>query len=380
MTRGDVAGKCAGLDSALDESQAGSRARPGRPGRPPTPSSGLVADKDRDSRLNYGDASLASLLSRTDTAVGEMFREVHGRLLEGIDTTFPLVAPTIARRIGAHGGPPRAALLILTMHAHGADFRDNAQLPKCVTLGARAAEYLAAFPSLLAGVTSDPSDRAEKSSNALVILIADFALSRSLLAGAEIGAPVAADLGRVAREACEGGQMDAADRYNLDRPIARYLSAVALRVGGAFGFAAALGAELAGAPRSVVAQARRCGCELGVAYQIAEDVRNVGPAPADSVQERVSALRQGRYPLPLLLGARRNRGARETLREGLASGDLPRITDRLRVTSALTEARELLEKRILWAKTALRGTSVMRPEGLIDLCEWIGSRQTRFTH
>jgi geranylgeranyl reductase family protein len=327
----------------------------------------LVADEDP--RPESGSTAVASLLREVDAAAGTAIESFHDHLLDAIRTRFPLTTPTIARELRARGGPIYAAALIVSVRAFAAKPGERARL------GARATEYLAAgVPILLSGLSDRASADVGKLNNALALLAADFSVSQAMLAIAGLGPEAALAHARVAREVCEGGMMESIDRHDLDRSRERYLAVIERRVASVFGFATALGAELAGAARPEVERLRRFGLQLGVAHQLAEELIELGGGPGEHADRLASTLRAGAYGLPTLLAARSDRGLRKTLTAGLSAKELPAVLARIRATDAGRQTRELARERVALAREILDGVELPRAADLLALADWVQRR------
>jgi menaquinone-9 beta-reductase len=321
---------------------------------------------DRDPRPAAGTTAIASLLCHIGGRGRAWAGDLEDHLLSGIRTTVPLATPVIAREVRSHGGPVYAAAFLLAGNACGAVDDDD------VIAGAQTVEYLALFPILLSGFDDCPSGEPEKLNNALAVLAADFAVSRSLLAVTRFGSSAVTGLAQTARRTCEGAMMDAVDRYDLDRPIERYIAATEHRVASVFGYAGWLGAELAGSDRAAAEQLREFGHAVGVAYQIAQDLRELDP---DKSKRRLKAsLSRGIYSLPILLAARGDRAVRKDLTQGRAAfSGLLRIVQRIRETGAVEQARMIAVEHLEAAKAISDIANVRRPEDLAMLADWVGT-------
>lgn len=280
-------------------------------------------------------SSLAAMMRRVDPAGAKLLREVNDKLLEDLSTTFPFAKPMISRELSEQGGPAYATTLICCFRSCGGEAGEKARF------GAQASECLAPFAASISRLSDHPQAKLEKFNNALAILTADFAVSQSLVAVAEIGPGAAASLARTAQRVCEGGMMDATDRYRFDRPTSRYLRATELRVGSVFAFAAALGAELAGSAPASVEPFRRYGLMLGVAYRIAGDIGALDASDEEAQLALIHSLRNGKYGLPLLIAAERDLFVRRKLTAGVSSRDLPDLLAHIDRVGAIEEAWEL---------------------------------------
>jgi menaquinone-9 beta-reductase len=321
---------------------------------------------DRDPRPAAGTTAVASLLLDKERQTKDWATSLEDHLLDAIRTTIPLATPVIAREIRSHGGPVYAAILLLTGRACGKVAEDD------IFAGAQAVEYLALFPTLLSGLSNHPSSEPEKLNNALAVLAADFAVSRSLLAVAKFGPKAVTSLAQIASQTCQGAMMDAVDRYDLERPVERYLAAVEHRVASVFGYASWLGAKQAGADQTTAEQIHRYGHAVGMAYQIAEDLVELDVDNSRRLL-RVSVSR-GIYSLPVLLAADRDRMLRQELTQGVLLSELPTLVSHINETGAVEQSRALMCEHLEAAKAIYGRTGLQRSEDLDRFVDWVSSR------
>jgi geranylgeranyl reductase family protein len=320
--------------------------------------------------LTTFEGSVAGLLARSSPADAQRLAALHAELLDSLDSAFPLAKPVIAEEVEAGGGPVYAASLLCAGRACGGEADRRA------ALGGRAAECLGAFSVLLSRLNDRPGRQIEKLNNALAVLAADHAVSRSLLAVAEIGPAAATAFARTSQRVCGGGMTEIADRFHLARSTERYLGSLELRVGSIFSFAASLGAELAGADPERVECLGRYGRLLGVAYGLAEDLRELEAAGEDEEggRELASSLAGGRYGLPLLLAMREDPRLKRQVVAGPTRHELADLLALLRAGSAVPRTREILADCAGSARAALHEADPVDPAGLESLVSWVEAR------
>ncbi len=320
--------------------------------------------------LTTFDGSVAALLARSSPADAQRLAGLHAELLDSLDSAFPLAKPVIAEEVEAGGGPVYAASLLCAGRACGGE------ADKRAALGGRAAECLGAFSVLLSRLNDHPGRQIEKLNNALAVLAADHAVSRSLLAVAEIGPATATAFARTSQRVCGGGMTEIADRFHLARSTERYLGSLELRIGSIFAFATSLGAELAGADPDRVECLRRYGSLLGVAYGLAEDLRELEAAGADedAGRELASSLSGGRYGLPLLLAMREDPGLKRQVVAGPSRHDVAGLVARLRAGTAVPQTREILADCADSARATLQEADLVDQAGLGALVSWVEAR------
>jgi geranylgeranyl pyrophosphate synthase len=147
------------------------------------------------------------------------------------------------------------------------------------------------------------------------------------------------------------------DAWRGDVTVARYLERCELKTARLFDAACQLGALEAGVPPAAVEALRGFGRNVGLAFQLLDDVLDVA-GPADRTgKSRGTDLLDGTVTLPLILGRERDPElARLDLRtlEGHAAAE--RVCDRIAATGALEEVRDRAVALAEEARASLPGT------------------------
>jgi geranylgeranyl reductase family protein len=293
--------------------------------------------------------------------------DAHERLLDTVRTHFPFATPLIVHEIFGEDQLMPSIALTLAASAFGQELSvENG------ALGALAVECLAPFGTFLARLSDRASTDEERLNNALTILTADFMVSRAMCAVSRVGPTASADLARTAREVCEGGMAEVEARYDMDSTAERHLQTIEQQRGSSIGFAAALGAEFAGATTPAREQMRRYGRSLGVAQRIAVDI-----AELRAIDEHANAVAlswsRGFYSLPVLLAVRRDRVFRRALTARPREDELPALLARIDVQDALDEAAAVAASYVGNARVALERAGPDAPANLVTLLDWSGA-------
>jgi len=138
-----------------------------------------------------------------------------------------------------------------------------------------------------------------------------------------------------------GEAMQRRQRHDPDTSIEDYLERVALKTARLFEAACALG----GGPAAY-------GRELGIAFQIADDILDCAGDTTDTGKIPGTDLRDGTPTLPLLLAAHQD----PVVRAALAGGPLEGALVRVAATGALERSRELALDHARLARASLDGT------------------------
>jgi geranylgeranyl diphosphate synthase type I len=161
---------------------------------------------------------------------------------------------------------------------------------------------------------------------------------------------------------CEGQHMDLAFQERLDPSVDFYERMAERKSGALVACAMGLGALTAAEDESVVAALHNCGREIGTAWQMAQDIRDLAGStgqdgPSDSLLNKkkllpiVRALESGEPSLKRELGTM-------YFKRILDPEDVHRMVEILEEASAMEFSRKLLESRCEKAVDALSGAPV----------------------
>ncbi len=222
------------------------------------------------------------------------------------------------------GGPPGLYEAAAHLAASGGKrLRPHMAIKSCEMLGGRAA---AAMPAAAAVemvhnftlVHDDIMDNDEVRHGVptvhrrfgvpVAILAGDVLFSRAFEAvsgpriGAARSAPLAARLAAACTEVCEGQMLDMEMAGSARTPSeAEYLEMVSKKTAALFDASCAMGAICAGAGRRDVSRLASFGRNLGIAFQITDDLIGVMGDPAVTKKPVGNDLREGKKSLPILM-------------------------------------------------------------------------------
>jgi heptaprenyl diphosphate synthase len=130
---------------------------------------------------------------------------------------------------------------------------------------------------------------------------------------------------------CEGQMQETEDLFNTDRSPQRYLDAIEGKTATLFALAAWLGARLAGAEEEVVEALDLYGRELGLGFQIADDVLDLIADDAITGKAQGSDVCRGVYTLPLLFALESEPDLGDLLQDPAAGTErLPELIEAIR--------------------------------------------------
>jgi geranylgeranyl pyrophosphate synthase len=157
----------------------------------------------------------------------------------------------------------------------------------------------------------------------VAVLAGDYLFARGCALGADAGGEVPGILARAIGLVCEGQIMETAAADDPSRSVDHYLAVIERKTAALFEAACELGAAtsaVSGDDRDALA---KYGRNLGLAFQIVDDVLDLVGDPQITGKEPGSDLREGVLTLPVLFSAQRDDGLAAMLAEG--ARDLPQL-------------------------------------------------------
>ncbi|CAN5342482.1 MAG: polyprenyl synthetase family protein [Chloroflexota bacterium] len=226
---------------------------------------------------------------------------VRDRVAAAAHVDFPIVSELVEGIVQAGGKKLRPLLLLLAGRAFSYD------RPRLVT--AAAGVELLHTASL---VHDDSIDRASirrgqptlnsRLSSGSVILIGDFLFAQSaILAAATESTRVVAIFANTLASICDGQLREMLGAHNLQQDRQEYLDRIFGKTASLFAGAAEMGAVLGGAAEPQIQQFRAFGKDLGMAFQIVDDVLDLREMSRDLGKPAGNDLRQGVVTLPTMI-------------------------------------------------------------------------------
>jgi geranylgeranyl pyrophosphate synthase len=177
-----------------------------------------------------------------------------------------------------------------------------------------------------------------------------FARAFAELARARSAASVRV-LSRASSELALGELMQRADAFNGELGLERYLERCRLKTAVLFRAACELGAIAGGAPPDSLAS---FGEQIGLAFQILDDVLDVSGPPERTGKPRGADLLDGTVTLPLIEARERDPQLRALeVRSIRSEEEAARVCDRIATTGALDAAKERALRLVADAKASL---------------------------
>ena len=191
--------------------------------------------------------------------------------------------------------------------------------------------------------------------------VGDLLLSRSFaVLAADRGERQVAELSAAAIALAKGELSQRHDAYDTSITEQRYLERCSLKTARLFEAACRVGRLASGAPGTE--QLARFGREIGLAFQLVEDVLDVSGPPERTGKARGTDLLDGTVTLPLILARQRDPELAAAELRALDPAGVEELCDRVAATGALEEVRERARDGIATAKGMLLDDSISEEE------------------
>ena len=310
---------------------------------------------------------------------------VTARVEEVAKLDYPLAAGIIGEIVRAGGKRLRPLLLLLSARAYGYD----EAFDRLVTAGAGL--ELLHIASLVHDDTVDKSQlrRGKPTLNSVLstgatILMGDFLFAQSAMLAAATGnvsvvTVFAATLGHL----CNGQLLEMFDGHRLDQPVESYERRIYGKTASFYAGSAEMGAILGGAPPSDLAELKAFGGDIGLGFQVLDDILDLSQETATIGKPAGNDLRQGTVTLPVLLYAQGiSRGSPDwQVLDDIVSGDvsddatIDELTAAIRGSGAIGEATAAADAYIDRAKERLAVVPDLETrEMLAELADFFGNR------
>jgi geranylgeranyl pyrophosphate synthase len=283
-------------------------------------------------------------------------QRVERRLEEAAFVDFPMISDLILGLVRAGGKRLRPLILLLAGRSFDSD------LETLVTAGAGV--ELLHTASLVHDDTVDRAGlrRGRPTLNSVlpsgaVILLGDYLFAQSAMLAAATNSPrVVKIFASTLADICDGQLREMFEAHRLDQTREEYERRIFGKTASLFAGAAEMGAIIGNAPESDVQALRRYGSDVGMAFQIADDVLDFSQGTAQLGKPAGHDLTQGTVTLPTMIYAAGLRSGSTALAQlqRVVSGEVDdadnvqRVVEDIRgsgaLESALTEA-ERFSKR-----------------------------------
>ena len=294
----------------------------------------------RDARRSNAEGAL----ERLTTLVAEDIAAVNNLIVQRMDSRVPLIPQLAGHIIAAGGKRMRPIMTLASARLCGYQGTRHFKLAACV-------EFIHTA-TLLHDDVVDASDlrRGNPSANALFgnqasVLVGDFLFSRAFELMVEDGSiDVLRILSNASAVIAEGEVLQLSTTNDSATSEQAYLEVVRAKTAELFAAACRIGAVVAGRPAAEEEALRTFGLNLGIAFQIVDDVLDYAAEQAQLGKTVGDDFREGKITLPVILAIHRGSEAergfwRRTLDEqDQREGDLAHAQDIMRRHNTLRDA------------------------------------------
>jgi heptaprenyl diphosphate synthase len=189
------------------------------------------------------------------------------------------------------------------------------------------------------------------------ILLGDFLFSRCFHLAAEYTTiENGRRLARAVSVICESEIRQGTDRFSLQVSRRRYLRRITGKTGALFVLSFYIGAQESGAPKRTVTALHRAGYNIGMAFQIIDDILDYTADTHNLGKPTGIDLREGVITIPLICALERDEGHLRSLLEEFPYTD-ETVADIIQMTKALGGIQAARELARLYTSRALRELS-----------------------
>jgi heptaprenyl diphosphate synthase len=312
-----------------------------------------------------------------DLATG--MQGVEHLLREHIKGDYPLVEET-SRHLVAAGGKRLRPLLTL-ISSHFGDPTRKEVIPAAVVC------ELTHLATLYHDDVMDeaPLRRGVESANnrwgnTIAILTGDYLFSKASDLLADLGPEAVRLQARTFERLVIGQIMETQGPQNGEDPLAHYLRVVGDKTGSLIATSARFGALLSGAPRETVETLTKFGEQIGIAFQLADDVIDIASESNQSGKTPGTDLREGVPTLVTLNVMASNKAEDAELKRLLSAPihdevEVQQVLRALRTHDGLQQARQQLGNIAKDARTALGPLPLnSATSALFSLCDAVVDR------
>ncbi len=192
-----------------------------------------------------------------------------------------------------------------------------------------------------------------KFGNTASVLSGGWLLARAVELVSECGDAAISRFVHATAKICEGEMLQAKDLFNTEQSPKHYFDVVAAKTASLFSLSALLGAELAGADEDTVAQLEHYGHELGMAFQISDDLLDLLSDDETTGKTSRSDLQHGIYTLPILYAMSENSELKGLLAGSVEDEQFEEIITMVRTAGGIDRSLDDCRRHAASARTSI---------------------------
>ena len=214
-------------------------------------------------------------------------------------------------------------------------------------------------------------------SNIVAILSGDYLLARASSLAASLGADVAGLLAATIGELCRGQVLELQHLFDLDRSEAAYLSAIEGKTAALFATSCRIGGLVAGVPEPTLDALTSFGNNLGMCFQIIDDVLDISADEAELGKPAGNDIAEGIYTLPLIYAMADEPELRKLLGGPVSDEIRDEVRDRVRSSGGVDRALTVAQQHVNAADEALAGAAGLDRAVVDSLRQLVGGLLVR---
>jgi geranylgeranyl pyrophosphate synthase len=295
---------------------------------------------------------LAAAAAGTPPWLDESMGRVEKVLLETAGSSpHPLVSEPALHLIKAGGKRMRPALVLLSSHA-------GRPHERATDLAAAAIELVHIATLYHDDVIDQTETRRgvvtvhNKWGTDVAVLAGDFLFACGSELGAQASGEVPGILARAIAEVCQGQILETGALGDPRRSVSTYVEVIERKTAALFRAACELGTATSGAPPSLRSAVVEYGANLGLAFQIVDDLLDLVGDPSITGKEPGTDLREGVFTAPVLFACEMDPSLATRLEAG--DTDLNLVLQRIVATGALQQANALATMHAERARACLK--------------------------
>ncbi len=209
--------------------------------------------------------------------------------------------------------------------------------------------------------------------NEPAVMLGDYLIAAAFELCAQLGeAETAGRVGRMSMAMCAGELLQLHHRGDFAMTEATYFEIVERKTGALIGLAASLGASASGARVEVVEAMDRMGRDLGIAFQIQDDLLDLEGELGTVGKSVGKDVEKSKLTLPLIhhLQHAQDRAASIALLEQAATGNAEAraaLASRAGETGSIEHARRIAAEYVQRARTSIAALPESPPRAMLDL-------------
>ncbi len=287
-----------------------------------------------------------NIVERLKMVVRDDLGRVDAVIKEQMRSSVALIPDLVGHIVAAGGKRLRPTLTLATARLFGYEGDRHIHLAACV-------EFIHTATLLHDDVVDDSTKRRGLDAanaiwgNAASVLVGDFLFSRAFQLMVEDGCPQALDiLSTAAAVIAEGEVRQLVTTSDVEITETIYMDVIKAKTARLFAAACQIGALVAERPASEEQALESYGLNLGIAYQLVDDVLDYTAQSGDLGKNPGDDFREGKISLPVLLAYRRGDDAergfwrRTLVRLDQQPGDFEQAVDLLKRHHALADGLE----------------------------------------